>query len=385
MTLLTVPVDVAVAAHGTAPPYAVAVDIDRFIAHNEGSWARLDELSRRGGRSVRGLSSAELDELVALYQRASAHLSMVRTQFDDVAVASRLSHSIGTARGVIYRRRGAPGSTVGRFFSETFPAAVWTCRRAIGVAAFLTLAPALALGFWLSSSGTARDVAVDADTQRLVAQQDFAGYYKSKPAGEWAFSLFTHNIEVAVLAFCGGALLAVGGVYLLLQNGANIGVAAAVMHSHGKGALFWGLILPHGLLEVSSILIASGAGLHIAWAIIAPGERTRAEAVSEEGLRAIVILLGTAVTFVVAGFTEAFVTPSGLPTAARIGVGVLLETVLLLWVIGLGRSAAARGATGRFGESRDQVGIDSAGSADSSASPTRGFSRLSMPPPGAGS
>ena len=343
------------------------MDIDRFIARNESSWQRLDELTRRGTRSIRSLSTAELDELVALYQRTSAHLSMVRTQFDDIALANRLSHSIGGARGLIYRKKAKPGSTAGRFLSETFPAAVWTCRRSIGIAAILLFGPALAMGLWLNANGEAREAAITPETQQVIADHQFADYYKSESATAWAFHLWTNNIEVAVLAFAGGALLGIGTVYVLLTNGASVGVMAAVMHSHGKGGVFWGLLMPHGLLELSAVTMAAGAGLRLAWAIIAPGERSRSDALSEEGLRSVVIVVGTMLCFVVAGFIEAFVTPSSLPTAARVSIGVLVESVLLLWVIGVGRRATSRGLTGRFGEIA--VPVEARPAPDAPASP----------------
>ena len=231
---------------------------------------------------------------------------------------------------------------------------MWTCRRSIGVAAILLFGPAIAMGFWLNANGQARQAAVSPETQQLIADHKFADYYRSESATSWAFHLWTNNIEVAVLAFAGGALLGVGTVYVLMKNGASIGVVAAVMHSHGKGAVFWGLLTPHGLLELSAVTIAAGAGLRLAWTMIATGERSRSDALSEEGLRSVAIVLGAMVCFVVAGFIEAFVTPSGLPTAARVGVGVLVESLLLIWVIGVGRAATSRGLTGRLGETTDR-------------------------------
>ena len=48
----------------------------------------------------------------------------------------------------------------------------------------------------------------------------------------------------------------------------------------------------------------------------------------------------------VSGVIEAFVTPSALPTWARIGVGVLAELAFLTYVFTLGRRAVAAGDTG---------------------------------------
>lgn len=326
------------------------MDIDRFVSRHRAEWERLDELADRARRRVRRLDPDELDEMLQLYQRTSAHLSHARTHFDDLALTTRLSRTLGAARGVIYRRRADPARSLVSFFTTTFPAAAYTARRQVALAAFLLFVPAVPLGFWMASDGAAREAAIDESTQRLVAEREFEDYYKSSPAESWAFELFTHNIRVSVMAFGLGAAGGVGAIWQLLNESARLGTIAAVMHTQGRGALFWGLITPHGLIELTSVCLAAGAGFRITWAAISPGDRTRAAAVAEEGLRSVAIVLGTMVLFVVAGFTEAFVTPSGLPTALRVAIGILIWAAALMWLFGVGANAAARGATGRFGE-----------------------------------
>ena len=48
----------------------------------------------------------------------------------------------------------------------------------------------------------------------------------------------------------------------------------------------------------------------------------------------------------VSGMIEGFVTPSGLPTEARVAIGILAELAFLAYVFVLGRQAFHRGATG---------------------------------------
>lgn len=307
-------------------------------------------MARRGaGR----LSAAELDEMVALYQRTSANLAHARTTFDDVGLVARLSRILGLARGTIYRRRTRPGVAIGRFFAVTFPAAVWATRRAMVVSACLFLLPALAVGLWLGNNDTVRRAAIPEELQRSVATHDFESYYSSDAAEVFQTHVTVNNIVVSFAAFATGVLLGVPTAVLLATNGANVGVMAAVMHSHDRGALFWGLILPHGLLEISSIIVAGAAGLMLAWAIISPGERTRAAALAEEGLRTASIVIGLTLCFAVAALIEAQVTPSGLPTWARIGIGVAVEAVFILYVLSFGRAAAAAGHAGHL---REQTG-----------------------------
>jgi len=287
---------------------------------------------------------------VALYQRTSAHLAHARTAFDDVGLVTRLSRVLGLARGTIYRVRSRPGVAVGRFFAVTFPAAVWACRRAVAVSACLFLLPALAVGVWLANNDTVRRAAIPEELQQSIATHDFEAYYSSDAAEVFQTHVTVNNIVVSFGAFATGVLLGVPTAVLLADNGANLGAMAAVMHSHDRGALFWGLILPHGLLEISAIIVAGAAGLMLAWAIISPGDRTRSAALATEGLRTATIVIGLMLCFAVAALIEAWVTPSGLPTWARVGIGVAVELVFVLYLLSFGRSAAAAGYAGHLRE-----------------------------------
>jgi uncharacterized membrane protein SpoIIM required for sporulation len=327
------------------------MDIDRYIQRNDPTWRRLSQLSRVGARDARQLSDDEISELIGLYQRVSAHLSHARSRYRDPDLNARLSGILGEARVVIYRRRGSVLSSVGRFFTETFPAAVWVSRRYVAVAAVLVFGPALAMGVWLYNSPAALDAAVPPEVQELVAQEQFADYYRSDAAQNFAGYVTVNNIQVAFFAFALGVIPLVGTGYVLASNGLNLGVMAAVMHRAGEGTQFWGLLLPHGLLELTAITVAGAAGLRLSWALIAPGDRTRGVAMRDEGMRAVVIVGGLALCFVVAGFIEGFVTPSGLPTGLRIGVGVAAFSLFAVYVVLLGSRAERKGLTGLLGES----------------------------------
>ncbi|HEY8057579.1 MAG TPA: stage II sporulation protein M, partial [Acidimicrobiales bacterium] len=128
------------------------------------------------------------------------------------------------------------------------------------------------------------------------------------------------------------------------------GVAAGLFVAAGQSPKFLGLILPHGLLELTAISLAAAAGIQMGWALIAPGDRTRGDAVAEEGRRSVVIVLGLALAFIVAGTIEGFVTGSGLSTLVRVGIGVTVEMAFVLYLVVQGQRAAAMGETGLLGE-----------------------------------
>lgn len=323
------------------------MDIDRFIALNQASWNRLEELTRLSRRS---LTPAQVDELVQLYQRTSAHLSFTRTARADAALVARLTHLVAGAAGMIYSTRSRSAAGLARFFTTSFPAAVWHARRFVVVAALLLLVPALVMGTWLATSDVALEASGPDAAREAYVEDDFEAYYSSAPAGQFAAQVTVNNIQVSLLAFAAGALLCVVTAYILATNGANVGVAAGTFAAAGEQAKFYGLILPHGALELSAVIVAGAAGLAIGWAIITPGDRPRSVALADEGRRAAAIVLGLMMAFVLAGTIEGFVTPSGMPTAARVGLGLAAATAFWTYVVTLGRRAAALGYTGAMGE-----------------------------------
>src|SRR6202041_221819 len=115
-------------------------------------------------------------------------------------------------------------------------------------------------------------------------------------------------------------------------HGANPGESAGLFSHAGQVGRFFGLILPHGLLELTSVVIAGGSGLRLGWAGIDPGDPRRSDAPVEEGRRAVTVVLGLVLTFAVAGSIEGFVTGSALPTWARVGVGVTVEVAFAVYI-----------------------------------------------------
>jgi uncharacterized membrane protein SpoIIM required for sporulation len=178
-----------------------------------------------------------------------------------------------------------------------------------------------------------------------LVNEDFEGYYSEFAASHFAAQVWINNAWVAGLCVALG-VLGFPVVYLLFQNMAQIAVIGSIMHRADHGAHFWGLLLPHGLLELTAVFVAGGVGLRLFWSWIEPGDLSRAQSMAREGRTAGTVALGLVAVLLVSGIIEAFVTPSGLPTWARIGIGLLAEAVFFAYVFVLGRAAVRRGNTG---------------------------------------
>jgi uncharacterized membrane protein SpoIIM required for sporulation len=322
------------------------VDLDRYLATNRPAWDRLAELSRVAQQRPRSLTAYEVDELVRLYQAVSAQLSYARRHYRDPGLTAELTAIVAASNATLYRRTASPTAAVARFLSITFPAAVWHLRRYVAVAALATFLPMIGVAVWLAGSEDALAYVGPEAARAAYVDEEFEAYYSSESAGQFATAVLVNNIRVSFMAYILGVFLGVGSVAILAYNGANVGVALALFAAAGQQPRFWGLILPHGLLELSAVVVAGAAGTAMGWALVAPGDRSRGRAFTESARRSVVVVLGLMVAFVVAGLIEGFVTPSTLPTAARVGLGLAVELAFVTYVVGFGRRAAALGLSG---------------------------------------
>lgn len=316
------------------------MDLDAFVTVHRAEWDRLDQLSRR-----RRLTGAEADELVTLYRRAATHLSVVRSAAPDAALAGRLSTTVARARGTVTGGHEPVWREASRLAAVSFPAAVYRARWWAFGAAVFTVVVAVASGWWVATSPEAQaSIASDAEIRRLV-EVEFERYYSEYAASSFAAKVWTNNAWVAAVCIAVG-VAGVPVVYVLFQNALNVGVTGGLMAAHGRLDLFFGLITPHGLLELTAVFVAAGAGLKLFWAWVDPGPRPRSQALGEEGRAMVTVAMGLVVVLFVSGIVEAFVTPSGLPTWARIAIGVTVWLLFLGYVTRYGRPAALAGETG---------------------------------------
>ncbi|MFF9135949.1 stage II sporulation protein M [Streptomyces sp. NPDC014806] len=324
------------------------MDLDVFVTAHRAEWERLDSLLGRR----RSLTGAEADELVALYQRTATHLSLIQSSAPDPQLTGRLSQLVARARSAVTGTRRASWRDVTRFLTRGFPAAVYRSRHWWVPTALVSTVVAALLGWWIGTHPDVQAVIAAPSELRQLTRPggEYETYYSSHPAASFAAQVWTNNAEAAAICLVMGVFLGLPVLWILLLNMLNLGVGIGLMSSAGRLDTFLGLILPHGLLELTAVFVAAGTGLRLGWTVIDPGPRTRRTALAEEGRAAIGMAIGLALVLFVSGALEGFVTPSALPTWARIGIGVAAELAFLTYVYVLGGRAVREGESGDLEE-----------------------------------
>ncbi|WP_205473900.1 stage II sporulation protein M [Nocardioides sp. SYSU D00038] len=320
------------------------MDLDAYVLTHAHEWQRLEELVGRGR-----LTGPESDELVERYQQVATHLSVVRTSAPDPSLVAHLSSLLARARNKAVGTRVPAWRGVQRFLTHRFPAALYRLRWWwLGCLALNVLVTAVMI-WWLLEHPVAEQSLLSPGEVDALVDHEFEDYYSEYAASHFAAQVWINNAWVSALCLALG-ILGLPLVYLLFNNIANLAIIGSIMIRHDHGGHFFGLLLPHGLLELTAVFVAGGVGARLFWSWIEPGSLTRSQSIAREGRTAGTVALGLVLVLFVSGVIEAFVTPSGLPTWARLAIGVLAELVFLAYVFVLGRQAVAEGETGDVDE-----------------------------------
>ena len=198
---------------------------------------------------------------------------------------------------------------------------------------------AVVIGVWVAGNPEVQStIGTPSDIEQLV-NHDFASYYSENPAGSFALQVWVNNSWVAAQCIGFAVLLGIPIPYCCSRTPPTSACSAGLMFDAGKGDIFLGCSLPHGLLELTAVFLAGAAGMRLGWSVISPGDRPRGQVLAEQGRAVVAVAVGLVAVLLVSGLIEALVTPSPLPTFVRIGIGVVAEIAFLAYVVHFGRQA----------------------------------------------
>jgi uncharacterized membrane protein SpoIIM required for sporulation len=322
----------------------------RFRTEREADWLRLEALLRKAeGRSAAALSDDELLAVPVLYRASLSSLSVARATSLDRALIEYLESLCTRAYFFVYGTRSSALERIGAFFARDWPAAAKAAWRETLICAALTALGAVAAYFlvmhdpdWFYSfvpQGLVEGRGPDATTQALRATLFDSQH--NQLLSVMATFLFTHNAEVALMAFALGFAFCLPSALLMVENGCVLGAFLAVFVQHGLGVEVGGWLMIHGVTELFATMLAGAAGFRIGAALAFPGERTRLESVGHAGRAAAVLMGGVLVMLFCAGILEGVGRQLIQVTWIRYAIAA---TSGVVWLAYLYAPRAARGA-----------------------------------------
>src|SRR5882672_9989636 len=316
----------------------ITVPAERFVQKKREGWETFRTTALRMERSgVGALAPGEIPAFAAQYREVAADLARARTYQVDPRVITYLERVVTAGHNALYRARGKDRTPLPHYLLRDFPAAVVQSWRYVLLAFLLFSVPAgigyvmirerPELGEELMPGMVAR---AEAAAENLTEGRGYAETSRENRP-EMAAFIIQNNIGISFVAFVGGVTGGLLTAWLLYTNGMMLGLALGLFQNYDAARYLLTFILGHGILELTAIFISAGAGFRLAKAMIAPGDRTRKDALVLEG-RIAAGMIGAVVTLLaIAGTIEGLLSASAAAPIWKYGVSAATAVLLVLY------------------------------------------------------
>jgi len=325
----------------------------RFRQEREAGWSKLDVIVSSVERhGLRSLGFADARDLAQLYRQAMTSLAVAREISLDRSLLDYLDALCCRAYLAVYAPQQTIRGVLWRFIAQGAPAAV---RRSAGVIGLASIAMILGgvVGYLLflddptwyntfvpgSLQGGRTLSSSRADLLAVIYPPDQTAL---GGLGAFASYLFSHNTQIAIMAFSLGIMACLPSFALAAYNGLILGAFVGLYVDRDLGVDLFGWLSVHGVTELSAIVIATAGGFRLGLAVLFPGRLTRKAALRHEGRDAAKLAIIAAFMLLVAALLEGFARQMITDLNTRIAVGWGVGALWLIYFLFAGRKPAGR-------------------------------------------
>lgn len=345
------------AARPTEGAGRTTVAAERFVTRKRDSWEAFRTLAARAERiGLKQLGAAEIPGFAARYREVAADLARARTYGVDPRVLEYLERVVSAGHNAVYGRHIGHRVHMGRLVLGELPAAL-VAARAYVVTALLVFAVPAMTGYVLIRERPA--IAEQVLTDEMLARARAGAEHRAQGIGYAqapsmylpfiASRIITNNVQVAFLGFAFGITAGIGTLLLLVFNGLYFGAVLGLFANYGLAGWLLTFVAGHGVLELTAIFIAGGAGLLVARALLAPGDLTRRDALVLAGRQAARLVGASVLLLALAGTIEGLLSASDAPAPFKFATSGATVVLLILYLAS-GRHYLNSQATGQPGE-----------------------------------
>ncbi len=345
------------AARPTEGVGRTTVVAERFVTRKRDSWEAFRTLAARAERiGLKQLGAAEIPGFAARYREVAADLARARTYGVDPRVLEYLERVVSAGHNAVYGRHIGHRVHMDRLVLRELPAAVVAARAYVVTALLMFAVPAMT-GYVLIRERPA--IAEQVLTDEMLARARAGAEHRAQGVGYAqqpsmylpviATGIITNNVQVAFLGFAFGITAGIGTVLLLVFNGLYFGAVLGLFANYGLAGWLLTFVAGHGVLELSAIFIAGGAGLLVARALLAPGDLTRRDALVLAGRQAVRLVGASVLLLGLAGTIEGLLSASDAPAPFKFATSGATVVLLILYLAS-GRHYLNSQATGQPGE-----------------------------------
>ncbi len=315
-----------------------------FVQAHEEEWTSFETILGQLGQGHRHKTALPMGDFPARYRHICHHLALARERHYSVALIQRLNEMALRGHHALYGARAGLQRTWVQFILSGFPRHVRANWRPVLLALALTYLPFAGLPFAIHKNP---EVAYLIEDPQQLAQME--SMYKStngkfgrkdeSDTDVYMFGFYIwNNVRITFQIFATGLIFGLGSIFFLLVNGIHGGAVAGHLTRVGLGQNFWSFVITHSSLELTGMVLAGAAGMKMGFAILAPGRKSRVQALKDAARNGLILVYGGAFMVFLAAFLEAFWSSSALiPQTVKFAVGGSLWTLMLAYFLFAGR------------------------------------------------
>ncbi len=318
-----------------------------FALKRQADWIALDDLIKASQGSVAKLTPSDVETFGRLYRSVTSDLALAQREFPQEKITRYLNQLVSQAHTMLYQPDAPTVKRIINFLTTGFPRLFRETLPFFLVSAAFFILPAIASGIVVANDpDMARNLfgpEVEVWVEDVVATQD---QWAEIPVSERPMAstfIMSNNIRVSFLAFAAGILGCIFTLLLLVYNGMLIGVVTGLTHSVDFSFELWTFVIGHGVIELTVIFIAGGAGLILGWAVLRPGLLSRKDAVIAASQKAVRLIVMAVPLLMIAGAIEGFISPAEtIPWPVKWSIGLISGVLLYSYLFLAGRRQPQR-------------------------------------------
>lgn len=279
-----------------------------FIKQNMPRWKEYEKLLQQQQK-------LDPDKKAEIFIQLTDDLSFSRTQYPQSESTRYLNTLASKIHLVIYKNKSEDRSRFITFWTREIPTLLHSMYRYI-LYAFLIFGVSILIGILsVNSDDTfARLILGDGYvnmTLENIKSGNPLGVYANEDQLNMFFAITFNNIRVSFYAFAAGLILSVGTGLLLFYNGIMVGTFFTFLAKHGQLENALGIVMLHGTIELTAIVVAGAAGFRMGHSILFPKTYSRMDSFKQGAKDGLKVVMALIPFFIIAGFIESFITRYG--------------------------------------------------------------------------
>ena len=299
-----------------------------FVKQNKSRWEEFEKV-------VKDQRAAPPDRLAELFIQITDDLSYARTHYADSRTTKYLNALASKVHLEIYKNKQEETSRFITFWKYELPEVMYYTRKPLLYSFIIFVIAGIMGAVSAKYDDTFVRLILGDGYVNMTLENIKSGNPTNVYAGEDELTMFFlitwNNIMVSFRVFVFGIFASLGTGFYLFYNALMVGTFIMFFAVEQQLGQALPVIMLHGTIELSSLVIAAAAGFTMGNSLLFPGTYPRLTSFKMGAVKGLKIVIGLVPFFILAGFIESFITRYAFMHWAYKATVIGLSAVLMIY------------------------------------------------------